>query len=129
MAGKSTFLRTVGINAVLALAGAPVCASRMEISGLQMFTSMRTQDSLEESVSSFYAELQRLKQLLETVARGAPVFFMLDEILKGTNLPRPPPGRGFSYKTAKPVKFYGPGFYPRPGTGATGRHHAQYQKL
>ncbi len=85
MAGKSTFLRTVGINAALALAGAPVCASQMEISKLQVFTSMRTQDSLEESVSSFYAELQRLKQLLETVAQGAPVLFMLDEILKGTN--------------------------------------------
>jgi DNA mismatch repair ATPase MutS len=57
----------------------------MEISRLQVFTSMRTQDSLEESVSSFYAELQRLKQLLETVAQGVPVFFLLDEILKGTN--------------------------------------------
>ena len=85
MAGKSTFLRTVGINAVLAVAGAPVCASQMEISRIQVFTSMRTQDSLEESVSSFYAELRRLKQLLETVAQGEPVLFLLDEILKGTN--------------------------------------------
>lgn len=85
MAGKSTFLRTVGINAVMALAGAPVCATRMEISRIQVFTSMRTQDSLEESISSFYAELQRLKQLLDTVAQGEPVLFMLDEILKGTN--------------------------------------------
>ncbi len=85
MSGKSTFLRTVGINAVLALAGAPVCAQEMKISKMQVFTSMRTQDSLEESVSSFYAELRRLKQLLETVAEGQPVLFMLDEILKGTN--------------------------------------------
>ncbi|MCU0355233.1 MAG: hypothetical protein MUD08_16075, partial [Cytophagales bacterium] len=57
MSGKSTFLRTVGINAVLAFAGAPVCATEMQLSHFRVFTSMRTQDSLEESVSSFYAEL------------------------------------------------------------------------
>ncbi len=85
MSGKSTFLRTVGINAVLAMAGAPVCATAMQLSVFQVFTSMRTQDSLEESVSSFYAELQRLKQLLELLPSGGPVFYLLDEILKGTN--------------------------------------------
>ncbi len=85
MSGKSTFLRTVGINAVLAMAGAPVCATAMQLSVFQVFTSMRTQDSLEESVSSFYAELQRLKQLLELLPSGEPVFYLLDEILKGTN--------------------------------------------
>lgn len=109
MAGKSTFLRTVGINTVLALAGAPVCAKRMRISRMQVFTSMRTQDSLAENVSSFYAELQRLRQLLRlleaTSVQAArdprlpgqelpippdaqphlPVLFLLDEILKGTN--------------------------------------------
>ena len=86
MSGKSTFLRTVGVNVVLALAGAPVCAEEFEVSVLQVFTSMRTQDSLEENVSSFYAELRRLRQLLDLLqAPDIPVLFMLDEILKGTN--------------------------------------------
>lgn len=86
MSGKSTFLRTVGINTVLALMGAPVCAKQLTVSELQVFTSMRTQDSLEESVSSFYAELRRLRQLLEYLKMPEkPILFMLDEILKGTN--------------------------------------------
>lgn len=86
MSGKSTFLRTVGTNAVLALAGSVVCAEAMSLPVLRIFTSMRTQDSLEESTSSFYAELKRLRQLLETVAAdGPPILFLLDEILKGTN--------------------------------------------
>lgn len=85
MSGKSTFLRTVGVNAVLALMGAPVCAEGFKISYLQVFTSMRTQDDLEESVSSFYAELKRLKQLLGAIDGKTPVLFMVDEVLKGTN--------------------------------------------
>ncbi len=85
MSGKSTFLRTLGINAVLALAGAPVCATACRISIFRVFTAMRTQDSLEESVSSFYAELKRLRQLIELLPDGPPVFYLLDEILKGTN--------------------------------------------
>ena len=85
MAGKSTFLRTVGINAVLAFAGAPVCASSLAISNFQLFTSMRTKDNLEENVSSFYAELLRLKMLLEQINEKRSVLFLLDEILKGTN--------------------------------------------
>jgi len=85
MSGKSTFLRTVGVNSVLALMGAPVCAKSLDISYLKVFTSMRTQDDLEESVSSFYAELKRLKQLLGTIDSVTPVFFMIDEVLKGTN--------------------------------------------
>ena len=85
MSGKSTFLRTVGVNTVLALAGAPVCASQMTVSHMQVFTSMRTQDALEENVSSFYAELQRIRQLLDLLETGEPVLYMLDEVLKGTN--------------------------------------------
>ena len=90
MAGKSTWLRTVGINIVLALAGAPVCAKNMKLPLLQVYTSMRTQDALHESTSSFYAELKRLKFIIEAVedpakTDGIPVFFLLDEILKGTN--------------------------------------------
>jgi len=85
MAGKSTFLRTVGLNIVLAMTGAPVCAQRLELPLLQVYTSMRTQDALHESTSSFYAELKRLKFIIEAVERGDNVFFLLDEILKGTN--------------------------------------------
>ena len=90
MAGKSTWLRTVGINIVLALAGAPVCATEFRLPLLQVYTSMRTQDALHESTSSFYAELKRLKFIIEAVEDPAktndiPVFFLLDEILKGTN--------------------------------------------
>lgn len=85
MSGKSTFLRTLGINAVLAFMGSSTCAQTLTIGRFQVFTSMRTLDSLEESVSSFYAELKRLKHLLELVSDANPVFFMLDEILKGTN--------------------------------------------
>lgn len=85
MSGKSTFLRTIGVNITLAYAGAPVCASAMELSIMQLFTSMRTEDNLEEHISSFYAELKRIKQLLGTIDSGKPVLYMLDEILKGTN--------------------------------------------
>lgn len=85
MSGKSTFLRTVGLNAVLALSGAPACARSLEISVMQVFTSMRTQDNLEEHISSFYAELKRIRQLLDRLEEGEKVMFMLDEILKGTN--------------------------------------------
>jgi DNA mismatch repair ATPase MutS len=85
MSGKSTFLRTVGINAVLAMAGAPVCAKYFAVSLCQVFTSMRTQDSLEESTSSFYAELKRLKQLIDSLPAEQPILYLLDEILKGTN--------------------------------------------
>ena len=85
MSGKSTFLRTIGINSVLAFAGAPVCADSFQISSFQIFTSMSTKDNLEENISSFYAELLRLKMLLEQINQGNPVLFLLDEILKGTN--------------------------------------------
>ena len=85
MSGKSTFLRAVGVNVVLALAGAPVCARSFTVSVVQVFTSMRTQDSLEESVSSFYAELKRLRQLIQRAERSMPTLYFLDEILKGTN--------------------------------------------
>lgn len=85
MAGKSTFLRTVGLNIVLAMSGAPVCARKMQLPLLTVYTSMRTQDALHESTSSFYAELKRLKLIIEAVEADSQVFFLLDEILKGTN--------------------------------------------
>lgn len=86
MAGKSTWLRTVGVNLVLGQAGGPVCASHLRSRPLQVWTSMRTHDDLSESTSSFYAELKRLKAIIEAVSDPErDVFFLLDEILKGTN--------------------------------------------
>ncbi|GHA70170.1 MutS-related protein [Pontibacter akesuensis] len=85
MSGKTTFLRTVGINMVLALMGAPACAARLEVAPAQIYTAMRTADNLSENTSSFYAELKRLRVLLELTEQGQPVFYLLDEILKGTN--------------------------------------------
>ncbi len=85
MAGKSTFLRTVGLNIVMAMAGSAVCAKRFSLPLLQVHTSMRTQDALHESTSSFYAELKRLKTIIEAVESEDNIFFLLDEILKGTN--------------------------------------------
>ncbi|NRB63727.1 MAG: hypothetical protein HRU40_12010 [Saprospiraceae bacterium] len=85
MAGKSTYLRTVGLNIVLARSGSVVCASAFRLPPLQVYTSMRTQDALHESTSSFYAELKRLKFIIEAVEHQDHIFFLLDEILKGTN--------------------------------------------
>lgn len=85
MSGKSTFLRTVAINLVLAQAGAVVSAASFRFYPAQVFTAMRTEDNLAESTSSFYAELKRLRLLLDLSATGSPVFYFLDEILKGTN--------------------------------------------
>jgi len=85
MAGKSTFLRTIGINTVLALAGATVCATAMEVSVITMVSYMRIKDSLNESTSTFKAELDRLQMLLAAVEHEHRVFFLIDEMLRGTN--------------------------------------------
>ena len=85
MSGKSTFLRTVGVNAVLALAGAPVGARSLCLSPLHLGASIRTQDSLEGGVSRFYAEILRLRQIVGIGADHPPLLFLLDEILHGTN--------------------------------------------
>jgi hypothetical protein len=85
MSGKSTLLRSVGINAVLALAGAPVCAERLRISPQQVASVMRTADSLEEGVSAFYAEIKRLRAVFDLTAGRSPLLFLFDEILHGTN--------------------------------------------
>ena len=85
MAGKSTFLRAVGLNLVLARVGSVVCAQRLALPELEVYTSMRTVDALHEDTSSFYAELKRLKFIIEATEAGRPVYFLLDEILKGTN--------------------------------------------
>jgi hypothetical protein len=85
MSGKSTFLRTIGINLVLAYAGAPVCAEQFRCSLMNLWTSMRTTDNLEQSISSFYAEILRIKQIVEAASTAKPVCFLLDEVFKGTN--------------------------------------------
>lgn len=86
MSGKSTFLRTLGINLVLGLAGGPVCAKKATIPYVRLFSGMRTTDNLVEHISSFYAELKRIRQLLDLLDTSEePVFYLLDEILKGTN--------------------------------------------
>jgi hypothetical protein len=87
MSGKSTFLRTLGINLCLAQAGAPVCASLFEWTWVRLATCIRVDDSLEAGLSFFYAEVKRLKSLLDatTDRSSAPVVFLIDEIFKGTN--------------------------------------------
>jgi len=85
MSGKSTLLRTVGVNAVLALAGAPVCARRLALSPLALGATLRINDSLQAGKSRFYAELTRLKQIVDRAASTPPLLFLLDEILHGTN--------------------------------------------
>lgn len=85
MAGKSTFLRTVGINTVLALAGAPVCARQLRVSVMMVLSYMRIKDSLNESTSTFKAELDRLQMLLQAVDGKQKIFFLIDEMLRGTN--------------------------------------------
>ncbi len=85
MSGKSTLLRSLGVAYALAYSGGPVCASRFEIGSLRLATSLRIRDSLEEGVSHFYAELHKLKAVLDATTEPLPVLFLLDEILHGTN--------------------------------------------
>lgn len=85
MSGKSTLLRTVGINTVLAMAGAPVRARRLRLTPLQVGASIRVNDSLHDGSSRFYAEIMRLRQLLDLTKGPAPLLFLLDELLQGTN--------------------------------------------
>jgi hypothetical protein len=85
MAGKSTFLRTVGINLILALNGSSVCAKNFACPVINLRTGMRTADSLKDHQSYFYAELDRLKGIMDELRRDIPLIILLDEILKGTN--------------------------------------------
>lgn len=85
MSGKSTFLRTAGINLVLSYAGAPVYAGKFCCSIMDIHTCMKIKDNLDKNISSFYAELLRIKSIVQAVDNGKPVFFLLDEIFKGTN--------------------------------------------
>ncbi|MDA3880148.1 MAG: hypothetical protein PF436_07165 [Prolixibacteraceae bacterium] len=85
MAGKSTFLRTLGVNMVLGACGAPVCARSMSYKPVEVFSNMRTTDSLFDDESYFFAELKRIKAILDEMDKGRELFIILDELLKGTN--------------------------------------------
>jgi hypothetical protein len=85
MAGKSTFLRTVGVNMVLAFAGGPVCAKRLSLSIFNLVSYMRIKDSLNDQTSTFKAELNRLKMILDATANDPDYFVLIDEMLRGTN--------------------------------------------
>jgi DNA mismatch repair ATPase MutS len=85
MSGKSTFLRTVGVNLLLAMCGAPVCAASMRFKPVEVFSNMRTTDSLFDDESYFFAELKRIKLMLDQLISGREMLIILDEILKGTN--------------------------------------------
>ena len=85
MSGKSTLLRSAGLNVVLALAGAPVRATRLRVSALVLGATLRVEDSLETGQSRFYAEILRLRAIVESARGPVPLIFLLDEILHGTN--------------------------------------------
>ena len=85
MAGKSTFLRTIGMNILLGTMGAPVCAKEFRFCPLPIMTSLSVKDSLFDNESYFYAELKRLKMIIDELNKGNQIFILLDEILKGTN--------------------------------------------
>lgn len=85
MSGKSTYLRTAGVNAVLAMAGAPIRGTSLRLSSLTLGTSIRRVDSLQENRSSFYTEILRIQDVFELTAGAAPVLFLFDELLEGTN--------------------------------------------
>ena len=85
MSGKSTLLRTIGVNAVLAMTGAPVRADSLRLSPLRIGASIRVMDSLQQGSSRFYAEIRRLRELVEIASGDRPLLFLLDELLHGTN--------------------------------------------
>ena len=85
MSGKSTYLRTVGTNTVMAMAGAPVRARRLRLTPLQVGASIQVNDSLQEGSSRFYAEITRLRRIYDLAAKRPPLLFLLDELLQGTN--------------------------------------------
>lgn len=85
MSGKTTFLRTLGINLILAYAGAPVCAEKMNADYMKIFTSMRVTDDVSNGISTFYAEILRIKSMVEYKKNEMPMLCLIDEIFKGTN--------------------------------------------
>ena len=121
MSGKSTLLRTVGVNAVLALAGAPVRARRLSISPLTVGATLRVQDSLQAGVSRFMAEVQRVRQLrwgFEGARSAWPLLFLLDELFAGTNSSRSPARRRGGDSHTGRIGCRRSHHHARPGTDA-----------
>ena len=85
MSGKTTFLRSIGINLALAYAGGFCTASGLHVSLMELCTSIRTEDNVNEGISTFYAELLRIKQMIEVSRKQIPMISLIDEIYKGTN--------------------------------------------
>ena len=85
MSGKTTFMRTIGLNQILAAAGGPVCAQSMDTSGFTVLTSMRIRDDVNEGISTFYGELLRIRRIIDAVSLKTPLLVLIDEIFKGTN--------------------------------------------
>jgi len=85
MSGKTTFMRTVGINMILASTGSYVCADLMTFSMMKVMTSMRIADALTEEISTFYAELKRIKEIIDAAQVNENLLFLIDEIFRGTN--------------------------------------------
>jgi DNA mismatch repair ATPase MutS len=85
MAGKSTFLRSLGVNMVLAYMGCPVCAQTFDLGYMGLSSSMRTADSLKDEESYFLAEIKKLRLIVQRMEQGLPLMILLDEVLKGTN--------------------------------------------
>lgn len=85
MAGKSTYLRTIGTNLILSQLGAVVCAEKFEFSPVELYTSIRTSDSVQDNQSYFFAELKRLEQIIKRLENGETLFIIVDEMLRGTN--------------------------------------------
>lgn len=85
MSGKTTFLRSIGVNLALAYAGGPVLAASMQTARMRLLTSMRVEDSVSQGISSFYAELLRIKTIVDASREGRPLIALIDEIYKGTN--------------------------------------------
>ena len=121
MSGKSTLLRTVGINVVLALAGAPVRAGALRVSPLGVGASIRVNDSLREGESRFYAEIARLRRIVDLARERGPALFLLDEMLAWHQLPRSPHRRRGRDPFAPRRGRHRSGDDPRSGPGARSR--------
>ena len=120
MSGKSTLLRTVGINAVLAMAGAPVRAQHLRLTPLHVGASIRINDSLQEGSSRFYAEITRLRKLFDLAGVDPPLLVLLDELLQGTNSNDRRIGAEGALCSAE-SRGYRFGQYPRFGAGRNRR--------
>ena len=124
MSGKSTLLRTVGINAVLALAGAPVRAARLRLTPLAVGATLRIQDSLQAGRSRFYAEITRVRQMVDLARGPLPLLFLFDELFHGTNSHDRCVGAEGGHPRPDRAGRDRPGDHPRPDPGPDRRRLA-----